>query len=679
VTTTRSSPAETETTLWRGAAAPILAGKMMIFVRRVLLVAVLLAACATGPALATDYCVSPATGCGFGNNYIASGAGLQSALNAAVGPSDRVLLGAATYVAPTTSGFTYNHQTLAPEIVGAGSGQTILTGPQDTLTVLTFRPGAAGVLRDVGIKIPLRVAAGSFLAALYLSGGTARRVAITSDPALNGANALELNGGVFEDGSLTLPTSGPIAAVGTLGPGGTVRDTTIVASAPLNVTDDNFTAERVRATAGPGRDALSVRGVNARVSDSVLIQPGTASAVTISTGNGTNPTLRLDHDTIVGTGAGGSTTGLYADSTIAGFAASLDVHDTIIRGFAHARSRGLGGAGTGATITTSYSDYDPSGDQVLGTPAGSTGSLTPFPGPGDVNVDPRFVDLAGGDYRLRADSPLVDAGDPAAPFALEPATDLLGRGRSLDGTRDCVARTDLGAFELHDVPTARATRAASAIAGEPIAFDGSTSCDPDGDALTYVWSFDDGATATGAQVQHAFAAAGPHTATLTATDAGAEAGSTTLSFEVAPAAVAGVPQTLPSVPSGIPLPPRVLSGLRAAPSSFAVRKGKRGGTVLRFTLSAAATLKLALTREVAGHRSGARCVAGAPGRGSKAKRCTALRGAGSVTLHGRAGANAIAFTGKVGKRALAVGRYHATATAHGFAVARCTFRIVRAR
>lgn len=160
-------------------------------------------------------------------------------------------------------------------------------------------------------------------------------------------------------------------------------------------------------------------------------------------------------------------------------------------------------------------------------------------------------------------------------------------------------------------------------------FDGSTSCDPDGDALTYTWSFDDGGSASGSAPSHVFASPGAHAATLTVTDPGADSGSVVLAFDVA-----GAPADAPAPGAGGPTSDSldttapVLTGLRAAPASFAVRSAARagakakGGTTLGFTLSEAANVTIALQREVAGHRSGARCVAGTPARGSRAKPCT---------------------------------------------------------
>jgi len=72
----------------------------------------------------------------------------------------------------------------------------------------------------------------------------------------------------------------------------------------------------------------------------------------------------------------------------------------------------IGGPGT-SLVTVEYSD---------------TQTLTPWSGPGNINVDPLFVSPSTSEYRLQAGSPCIDVGDngrlPLDPLDLDDDTDL---------------------------------------------------------------------------------------------------------------------------------------------------------------------------------------------------------------------------------------------------------------
>ncbi|MCA9413406.1 MAG: hypothetical protein KC944_19485 [Candidatus Omnitrophica bacterium] len=93
-----------------------------------------------------------------------------------------------------------------------------------------------------------------------------------------------------------------------------------------------------------------------------------------------------------------------------------------------------------------------------------TGLLEHFPGNGNIDQEPRFVDPENDDFRLRPDSPLIDAGTDVML-----SEDILGATRPVDipGVgRDGPGAFDIGAYEfqLADLPTPTPTRTSTPTA-----------------------------------------------------------------------------------------------------------------------------------------------------------------------------------------------------------------------
>jgi alpha-tubulin suppressor-like RCC1 family protein len=123
-----------------------------------------------------------------------------------------------------------------------------------------------------------------------------------------------------------------------------------------------------------------------------------------------------------------------------------------------------------------------------------------------------------------------------------------------------------------------------------------------------------------------------------------------------------------------PVAPLPLTITHASVSSTPFRVGKGAtaisasapvGTTFRLTLSAAAKVQIALTSSAPGLRHGSVCVApSARLIKTHAKHCMRTLTVGTLTrAHEAAGADEIAFTGRIGRRALKAGAYHAVLSA----------------
>jgi hypothetical protein len=117
-------------------------------------------------------------------------------------------------------------------------------------------------------------------------------------------------------------------------------------------------------------------------------------------------------------------------------------------------------------------------------------------------------------------------------------------------------------------------------------------------------------------------------------------------------------------------PSRFRVGRRPTAVSAQRRRSRRRpiprATTIRFTLSEPATVTIAIKRKLAGRRKGRRCVRPTR-RLRRARRCTRLIAKGTLTRRSKLGANSVRFTGRIGRRKLAPGRYAAVLRARDVA------------
>ena len=383
---------------------------------------------------ATDYCVAPNTDCG-GTLVPNVEQALDLADNAT--DADRVILGAATYTAPTPAGFAYNESSSPVEIIGKGAGQTIFTAPAGASSVLSLTGGPGSSVHDLKIRIPQNAADGS---TGLSTANSAQRIDVVEDPTqANSRRGAELvNGGKLEDSTVTIGSAQPTTAV-VLNTGGSLRRSTVSASAGVESKfGGTIQASRViGAWAGvfakPG--ATTIRASVIRFSNA---DGGGIGAVSGPT------TVNADGVTVIGPGTASAVgVSAIADGLLP-HPVDVNLTNSIIRG----ASKSLWALAIGKTgqahIAASYSDYDPTGN-FIGA-ANATITETNVSNVGDAG----FVDASNGNYHLLPASTLIDSGDPTVPQGL----DFDGNPLVVDGNGDGIARRDIGAFELQPTPPA---------------------------------------------------------------------------------------------------------------------------------------------------------------------------------------------------------------------------------
>jgi PKD domain len=472
---------------------------------------------------ATTYCVNKPACVSAGGT--SEGGDLQAALTAAAGSagSDRIEIGPGFY--SHAAGFSYN--AVDPvQLVGSGTqadwlqSATLLsdgTANPTSETVLRVSSATPSTVSNLAIQLPGGTNTGN--TGLNLTGGTADGVDVRGDNPADAPTGVQLTDAAFVNGRVQTFNSFGIGIRAVSGTLNRVADSTVdgdvvavqaAAGATVRVERSRLRADaagvQVRAGATASIDSTSI--VFRNVVDYIP-----AGGIVFANESGAPSTVDAENVTLLGNGQVGSA-GVMMENSFSR-AITLTLRNSVISGYPKSIDRVTAAAGSQANLTTDHSAYAPVAD--TGTVNGTLSESARL----DV-ADPGFLDASGLDVHLRADSPLIDAGaEPGGGSA----TDLARQPRVVDGHGTCAAVRDIGAYEFQPGPRAPHAAASAtpgaAKTGQAVTFGAAGSCDPDlGDALSFAWSFDDGATAAGATVTHAFAAAGVHSATVTATDAG---------------------------------------------------------------------------------------------------------------------------------------------------------------
>lgn len=346
------------------------------------------------------------------------------------------------------------------------------------------------------------------------------------------------------------------------------------------------------------------------ISDSLIVATGDGAAGGVSTNGGTFDE-KYYNDTLIATSASAAAIGLYEQDTSPSpnEPDTLETYNTIAINTAGGNdvvvAGNSGDTSEALTVTMTHSDYrDPS----------TSGPHTSIAnGGGNISGAPLFV---SGGYQEEPTSPTIAAGVTNA--AVDASTDLAGNPRSVDGL------TDIGAYEYKAISASARASSPSVTTAAAATFT-ATASDPNAGAspLTYSWRFDDGATATGATVSHAFATPGKHTATVTVSDG--------TPYIATASATVTVTQVLASVSD-------TALTLQQPRKAHGKHKAKPLSATLSLTLNTSATIAATVDRRLKGKRVHGRCESARTARAHHAP-CPTTKFVGSFSFSVVQGAN----------------------------------------
>jgi len=416
--------------------------RRLILLAGVLVVPVL----AASPAAAADNVICVNNPGGSCDQNVAT---IPQAITAANGNAvaDTIRVAAGTY---SDGPYQLDGTTHAVTLQGAGQGATVLTLAANVASQTYLNAGNQVTVENLTISMAGTSSDGDI--GLSLQHAAADHVTVDGSTVVNARGGAAGSSTITNSVFVTPPASGPGTTALSSSGGNTITDTSLTGSVGLNLSDPGTVDTVSRISIRADGTGVTTDGGTVAIDDAVIDLGTSINGVGLGAVNFNNGTsakaINANHVTIVGGGAASRGAWAYAAAPGAKTTSTVTLTNSIVRGpatslVADAGNDGAQGGPSTATVTVSYSDFQSTGGTI--GPNGAGGLTT---GAGNVaNVDPAFVNPAGGDYRLTPGSPVVDKGDPAAGG---PSTDRDGTARVIDGDAVPGARRDMGAYELPD-------------------------------------------------------------------------------------------------------------------------------------------------------------------------------------------------------------------------------------